>query len=408
MTQFALTLWVWQQTGSATALTLITFFSQLPSLAFTIFAGVIVDRANRKNLLILADAIAVLSSLVLLALYVFDSLQIWHLYLLGAINSSFTQLQQLTYNASLTLILPPQHYTRASSMGSALHYGSAIVAPALAATLYPLIDLSGILGIDILTFSAAFGTLLSVSIPQPQRPLDTTPDSPLNAITLKASLLEGFQYILQRAALRRLLIVTAAFWFFHDLGGALYDPLILARTQGDAGVLASMSGAAGIGGVMGAVVVSVWGGSKHRLGDLRGGMIGAGISKICFGLGRSPLLWLPAQFCSSLNFPLIGSSELALWMGHVSPEIQGRVFAAQSLILQGFSAIAALLAGPLAEIIFEPAMTSETLLSRCLGWLVGTNPGAGIAIIYVLCSIAMLAVGGGLYRFSATGRSITN
>ena len=168
--------------------------------------------------------------------------------------------------------------------------------------------------------------------------------------------------------------------------------MILARTDGSAQVLASTAAAAGIGGVTGAVLLSVWGGPKQRVTGMLAGFIGAGLSKTVFGLGRSPQIWIPAQFCSSLNFPLLGSSENALWMKSITAEKQGRVFAANALVLQGVSAIAALIAGPLAENVFEPWVTSLGKLPF-LSYLWGTGSGAGVALLYVLTSLGLVLVG---------------
>lgn len=167
MTEFALSIWAWQLTGSATALALVGFFSQLPRIPITLFAGVIVDRCNRRHLMMLGDSIAVLSTIAIGLLYFTHNLQIWHLYLTGAVNSCFGQLQQLAYSTSITLLVPQHQYTRASSMGSIVHYGSTIFSPALAGSLYPVIGLVGILLIDLSTFAVAIATLLFVHIPQP-------------------------------------------------------------------------------------------------------------------------------------------------------------------------------------------------------------------------------------------------
>lgn len=122
MTQFALILWAWQLTGSATALASIGFFSQLPSIFMSLFAGIIVDRANRKYLMILGDASAAISTLAILIFYLTGQLTIWYLYFAALINSGFGQIQQLVYSASITLLVSSQNYTRATSMNWIVHY----------------------------------------------------------------------------------------------------------------------------------------------------------------------------------------------------------------------------------------------------------------------------------------------
>ena len=385
MTEFALTLWVWEVTGSATALALVGFFSRLLRIPVTLVAGLIVDRLNRKYLMILGDSIAALSTIGIGALFLADSLQIWHLYFAASLNGSFVQIQNLAYKASISSMVSPHQLTRANSMNSAVHYGSAIFGPALAGVLYPLIGLMGILLIDLVTFGVAIATLCSIHIPQPASQNTTEIESLFSQLTF------GFRHVWQKSGLRSLLLITTAFWFFHDLGGTVYDPMILARTNSSATILASTASAAGIGGVTGAILLSIWGGPKRRVTGLLAGFIGAGLSKTVFGLGRTLQVWIPAQFCSSLNFPLLGSSENALWMESVPPAIQGRVFAANSLTIQSVSALGVLLAGPLADRLLEPAMMTH----RLPGF--GSGPGAGMAVLYTACALAMVLVGIGVF-----------
>jgi hypothetical protein len=283
-------------------------------------------------------------------------------------------------------MVPPRQLTRANSMNSAVHYGSAIFGPALAGVLYPSIGLMGILLIDLATFGIAIATLLSVRIPQPAPHTRTESETWLTKLTF------GFREVWRQPSLRSLLLISTTFWFFHDLGGAIYNPMILIRTNGNAQVLASTASAAGIGGVTGAILLSFWGGPRRRVTGMLAGFIGAGLSKTMFGLGRTPQIWIPTQFCSSLNFPLLGSSENALWMNSIIPKNQGRVFAANSLIFQGVSAIATLIAGPLAEGIFEPLITSQKKLPF-LSSLLGSGPGTGISLLYVLTSLCLVLVG---------------
>jgi len=165
MSGFALRIWAWEITGQATAIALVAVSTQIPRLLITPFAGIIVDRFNRKLLLIAGDTISVLSTLAILFLYLSGNLQIWHLYVTGAVNGAFNQLQSLAYSASISLMVPKQQYTRASSMGSVLHYGSIIIAPALAGSLYYVIGLLGILLIDVATFFVAIATVLFVPFP---------------------------------------------------------------------------------------------------------------------------------------------------------------------------------------------------------------------------------------------------
>lgn len=429
MSWFALTLWVWELTGSATALALVDFFSLLPRIFISIFAGIIVDRTNRKHLMMLGDVIAAISTLAILILHLSGSLAIWHLYLAASINGGFGQIQQLAYSTSITLLVSPQNYTRANSMNSAVHYGSNIIAPAIAGVLFPIIGLSGILPIDLATFGVAIATLIWIRIPQPTQRQEVqvlkntasyetgsagekfigntedvplVPQSPSRLVTKEGKISKltvlwsevtyGIHYIWQRNSLRTLLLVTALFWFAHDLG-VVSRAMILARSNNNSQVLGAISSAAGIGGVTGAIILSAWGGISSRVNGMLLGFMGAGIAKTIFGLGQSLTIWLPAQFCSSLNFPLLRSSETALWMKAIPPKIQGRIFAANSLVLESVRAIAILIAGPLSARFTELAMQSQTIISSLFASVFGSGVGAGMALLYVISAISMFTVG---------------
>lgn len=389
MTVFAITLWAWELTGSATALALIGFFYFAASISIAPFAGVIVDRSNRKRLIILGDTVAGLSTVAILLLHLAGNLEIWHIYLVAILNGLCSQVQTLAYSVSIPMLVPKQHYTRAISMGSVLSYGAAIIGPALAGVLYSLIGFTGILLIDLTSFIVGISTIFAVHIPQPviseagrQSPTGIFPE-----------LAFGFRYIFARKSLLALLLLASFFGFAHDIGDSLYSPMILARTNSNAQVLASLQAAAGVGGVTGGILLSVWGGHKRRIHSLLLGMVGAGVSKIIFGLAQIPLIWIPAQFCSSFNFPAISSSDRAIWLTKVEPDLQGKVLATHTLI-SGFSpAIGRLLAGPLADYIFEPAMKPDGNLAAIFGGMFGSGSGAGMALLYVICALGMLSVG---------------
>ncbi|MDJ0737595.1 MAG: MFS transporter [Nostocaceae cyanobacterium] len=392
MTTFAIEIWVWEVTGEATSFTLLGFFTLLPSIAVTMISGLIVDRYQRKLLMIIGDTVAVLVTIIIILLYVTKNLQIWHLYITGAIAGIFSELQYLAYSASVGLMIPKKHYSRASSMEFLSSYGSQIIAPAFAGYLYHVIGLLGISLIDIFTFTCAITSIFAVKIPQPAQNNDNQESE-----NIFQQLGFSWRYIYTHKNLLALLTIGLLFWFFHDLGGSIYTPMILARSNNNTIVLGSLASAAGIGGVVGALIMGVWGGPKRPINGFLWGMIGAGISKIIFGLGNSAFVWISAQFCSSLNFPLNGSSENTIWLTKVAANIQGRVFAVRSLLLQFVSAMAYLIAGPIVDSVFEPAMKPGGQFIWLFAGIFGTDKGAGMALLYTLCALCMLLVGVGGY-----------
>ncbi len=395
MTSFAIEIWIWEVTGEATAFTLLGFFTLLPSIAVTMISGLIVDRYQRKLLMIVGDTVAVLTTIIIILLYINNNLQIWHLYIIGAVARIFSELQYLAYSASVGLMIPKKHYSRASSMEFLSSYGSQIIAPAFAGYLYHIIGLMGISLIDIFTFSCAIISVLIVKIPQPPQHNDIQESE-----SIWKEIRFGWRYIYAHKNLFALLSIGLLFWFFHDIGDAIYTPMILARSNNNTIILGSLASAAGIGGVLGALIMGMWGGPKRPINGFLWGMIGAGISKITFGLGNNAFVWILAQFCSSLNFPLNGSCENAIWLTKVAANIQGRVFAVRSLSLQFVSAMAYLIAGPIVDRVLEPAMKPGGQLAWLFAGMFGTDKGAGMALLYTLCALCMLIVGlwGHLWR----------
>jgi len=395
MSTFAFNIWAWEFSGQVTSLALVDIFTLLPSILFSPIAGVIVDRCNRKLLMVLGDTITVTLTVMIVLLYLNNQLQVWHLYITGAIAGTFNQIQWLAYSASVSLMVPAKHYARASSLDFVSGYGANIVGPALAGYLYYSIGLAGICVIDVVTFLIAISSILLVKVPQPS--LQET-ESQINP-NIWREFVFGMRYIRARRGMLALLIAGFLFWLPYDICDLLYTPMILSRSGNDTVVLGSLASAAGVGGVIGALVISRWGGFKRRIKGVLIGMAGIGLSKTVLGLGKTPWIWMLAQFSASLYAPLSGSSTTAIWMAKVHPNIQGRVFAARSLVEQLTSAFAYLVAGLLADNVFAPAMQPGGILTPFFGRLFGTGTGAGISVLYVICALCMTLVGLCGYQF---------
>ncbi|MEM1368908.1 MAG: MFS transporter [Cyanobacteria bacterium P01_H01_bin.15] len=401
MTVFALIFWVWNETGSATSLALVTFFSQVPRIIVTPLAGIVVDRFPRKQLIILGDVVAMLCTVLIGLLFLNDSLKIWHLYGIVALYGSFGQLQTLAYSTSIALLVPKEDYTRAESMVASVNYSGAIFSPILAGSLYPLIGLRGIIGIDLSTFLVAFALLLAVKIPTApkQKTNENSRDEINNTQVSWQNLTFGFRYIFARPGFVALVMAFSFFALPSDIGKALYNPMILARSGGNEQVLGIVTTAAGIGGVIGALFLSWQGGFKRRINGLLLGFAGTAACKIVLGLGQSLEVWVIAHFLATLLIPLYYSSSNAIWYAKIPPALQGRVLAADQMIGLIIGSLAPLVAGPLADYVFEPAMQADGVLAPWFGTIFGTGTGSGMALLYTSMAVIMLAIGLGGYCF---------
>jgi MFS family permease len=398
MTNFALSFWLFEQTGKATTLTWAIFFFIAPSILLSPIAGALVDRSNRKRIIILSDLAAGIATVGLLLLFATDSLQIWHVYVANIIAGAFNSLQFPAFGAAVTMMIPKQHYARASGMMSLADAASGILAPAFAGALLGVIGLEGIMFIDVITFVAAIGTVALVAIPQPER----TAEGMEGKGSLWQESLYGFRYIWRRPSLLGLQLVFFALNFLAMFGLAVLIPMILARTGNNELALASVQSIGAIGGVAGGLMLSTWGGPRRKVhGVLTGMFLGSLLGEFVMGVGRTVPVWAFGAFMSHFFIPIINGSNQAIWQAKVAPDVQGRVFSVRRLIAQVTAPVAAVIAGPLADNVFEPAMQPGGAWSDMFGWLVGTGPGAGMGLMLVLAGVFGAAVGLGGYLFPA-------
>jgi len=395
MTHFAMSIWAWQETGQATPLALVGFFSVAPLVIFSPFAGVLVDRWNRKFVMALSDIGAGIVTLTIYILLITGNLEIWHLYITGAVGGIFGAFQWPAYSAAISLIVPKKHYARTSGMISMAEFGVGIIAPIMAGFLIPLIGVTGIIAIDIVTLIVALGFLMMVFIPEPKRkPVDKTSGA------FFRELIFGFRYLIDRRSLLLLQMVFFLGNFFFSIAWTLVTPMILATTRGNSAILGSVQSAGAVGGLVGGFILTAWGGPKKKIhgvlvGWILSGLLGLGI----MGLGRALPYWLVANFFVMFVMPMINGSNQAIWQMKVAPEVQGRVFSVRRFVAQITSPISMAIAGPLADQVFEPAMSgSGHWMSQLLGPIFGTGPGAGMAIIILISGILVVGVGLGAYQ----------
>src|SRR5690349_12858111 len=388
MTAFALTIWVFEKTGSATALGLMQVFFITPLLIITPIAGVLVDRHNRKLMMMISDLMAGLATITILVLQAFGVLDVWHLYAAAIFQGLGNAFQWPAYSAAISTMIPKEKYGRANGMMSLIDMGPQVLSPMLAGALLPVIGLTGILSLDVTTFLLAILVLFFVHIPQPPRTIE---GAQAQGNIFKESVF-GFRYIFARPSLLGLQLV----FFFGNLcsGIALtvLAPMILLRTGNDSVSLGFVQSAGAIGGVVGGIAMSAWGGFKRKVHGVLGGWIVCSFFFALMGVGTWVPFWIATNAISALFVPLINGSNQAIWQSKVAPDVQGRVFSARTLIAWMTNPISPLIAGTMADYVLEPAMRVPTGLSSALGWLVSPGPGAGMGLlIFFSCLGGILA-----------------
>ncbi len=401
MTRFALLIWAYQQTGEATTLALLGFFAWFPYLLISPIAGVWVDRLDRKRILILADLASGLTTIFVFTLFLMGDLAIWHIYLLEGLTSIFDAFQYPAYGASVSLLLDKQQYSRANGLRSLAYNGTQIAAPLLGGALLPWLGIGGVMVIDIVTFAVAMICFAFVRIPSAHAATTEHPNRPF-----WQDLQFGFRFIFARRGLLGLMIIFMGIEFCAALTYfSVLPALILARSGGNEVALGMVQAALGGGGVLGGILVSVWGLPRRKIHAVCG-LCGVSflLGDFLFATGRTLPAWITAALVAAVFIPFISSGYITVWQLKVHPALQGRVLAVADMFRTLPKPVGYLIAGPLADRILEPAMAPQGTLAPIFGWLVGTGPGAGIGLMFVGTAILGALISFGGYLFPAIRR----
>ncbi|MDY7094893.1 MAG: MFS transporter [Acidobacteriota bacterium] len=384
--RFTVMLWAWEQTGEATTLALLGFFEMGTTVLLSPLAGAVADRMPRKWALILSDLGAGAVTAALLTLYLTGHLQVWHLYVGAVLSGAFETFQFPAYSAAVTVLVPRRHYARASGLISMAETASRAFGPPLAAALLPWLNYGGLLVLDLATLGLALMILVFLRIPEPE----VSEEGARSRGSLLHEASWGFRYIFARRGLLGLQLLLSAVNFLASFAVVLRSPMILARTAGDAQILGNVQAAAGIGGLVGGLLLASWGGPRRRVHGVFAGIFLAMLGNLILGSGQTAWVWAAGAFLFPLAITVSNGSNQAIWQAKVAPDLQGRVFAVRRQIAQLAGLPGMLLAGPLADRLFEPALSPGGQLTPSLGPVFGTGPGAGMGLLLALSGIAGL------------------
>lgn len=389
LTGFALGVWVFQQTGSVTQFALIALFSTLPGIIFSPFAGALVDRWDRRIAMIVSDAGAALCTTAIALLLFSGGLQIWHLYLLLSISSTFSAFQWPAYSAATTLLVPKEQLGRASGMVQVAEAVAGIGSPVIAGTLMGMMPVYTIMFIDVSTFLFALLTLILIRVPRPEVSAEN--------LTARGSLwreaVYGWNYITARPGLLGLLLFFASTNFTGSIVQVLFTPLVLSfSSPATLGLIMTIGG---VGMLAGSLLMSIWGGPKRRIFGILGFSLLQAVVLFAAGFPPNVVILSAAVFVFLFTGPLISGCSQAIWQTKTAPDVQGRVFSVRRMIAWSSLPLAYILAGPLADRVFEPLMAADGALAGSVGRILGVGPGRGIGLLFILLgslSLLMTAI----------------
>jgi DHA3 family macrolide efflux protein-like MFS transporter len=381
MTAFALGVYVFQQTGSSAQYALIVLMLYVPQILLTLAGGVLADRYSRRRLLLMANIAASVVSVGLVLVLAAHALSVGLVYAATFVFAICSAIQYPAFAASIALLVPTRHLSRANGLVQMAGAVSRVLAPVLAAALLVWLGILAVVIIDLATFLYAIATLAVVRIPQPAR---ARPPAAGGWQVLREAR-AGLAFITERPGLLRLLGFFTAANVASGFALALLTPLVLRfGSRVDLGFVLSAEGA---GLLLGAILMIVWGGPSRRIHGVlgAGGLFGLGI--VALGAHAAVAVVAAAAFCYAMCLPVVNASNSTIWQSKVPAEMQGRVLGTLRTVALSFIPVSALLAGTLADGVFEPLMRAQGQLAGSVGRLIGVGPGRGIALMLVVVGL---------------------
>jgi MFS family permease len=394
---FAIGIWLYQQTGSASQFTLVALCTALPQMLISPFAGVLIDRHPRRLVMALADTGAALCTLLLAGLFISGQIQVWHIYLTTALGAAFGALQTPAYKALVASVTEKAQLARINGLLQLGQGFAEILAPALAGVLVLALGVPGVLLIDLASFCIGVLTLLLVPFVEPQaasRAASSTFPSWTNELR------QGWQALRSDSGLVNFLRYEILFAYLWNIFSVLAVPMFLGLA--DARSLGVTLTLAGFGMLTGSLILSAWGGPRRRLNGL---LIFEMFSALGFCLmGSRPILWLvaAAAFLAHFTLAFVAGLSESIWQGRVDRSLQGRVFSIKQAAVKATTLLAYLTAGALADRVMDPLLRPGGLLVKSLGPWLGVGPGRGIALLFFMIGLVKAVAVVWVYRSPGT------
>lgn len=388
MTGFATVIWMYSNSGQVMSSSLLAICSTVPYLIVSLLGGVVVDKMNKKKIMLICDSIAAAGSVMLLGCYILGYLQLWVLCLVNIINGFMNAFQNPASQVAVTLLVEQKDYARIGGIQSTMGALVGIFQPILATTILNVLGLQWILIVDLCTFVFAFLVLLFVV----QIPDEIASDSQSSFSEIWNGLKEGIDFISGNRPILMLLIMYCILEFIGAISfDGMFTPLLLARTNNNETIVGIVSSFMAIGCIVASVILSMMEQPKKKLPIMYFGSYMCLIGITLFGMGRSLVWWCIVVFIGCFGSPIYHTYQTIIIREKVDASMQGRVFSLQGMITQALTPLGFLGGGMLADYIFEPLMKKMFLGKNIITFFVGRQNGSGIGLIFVIAGLVGIA-----------------
>lgn len=384
MMSFALIIWSYQQQGSALTTALLTVCSYTPYVLMSIFAGALSDKWNKKATMLICDSFAAASTVVVLILLQTDSLEIWHLYCLNAVNGLMNTVQKPAADVTISLLTPPKHYQKVSGMQSFSNSLVTILTPVIATAFLTLLGIRAVIIFDLFTFAIAFLALFCfVEIPQNKQE-NKEPESVLESA--KA----GLQYLKRNRGILDLILFLAAINLTASVYNAALPAMLLSRSGGGEVALGVVNTVTGLTMLVGSILSSFLPAPRSRVRVICNALlISMSTENFFLALGQSVPIWCIGAVLGWISIPIMNANMDVLFRSNIPIPIQGRVYSARNTLQFFTIPVGYFLGGILVDRVFEPYMASQ-IAGSILTTIFGKGKGSGAALLFFV--IAFIGV----------------
>jgi len=386
MTSYALVLWLYNSSGSALKTALLTVCSYAPYVLMSIFAGALSDKWNKKRTMLLCDLFAAATTVAAFVLIKTEALELWHLYAINAVNGLMNTVQQPAGEVAATQLIPKEYYQKTSGLRSLSRSLNSLLTPVIATVLFTLGGVTAVMTVDLITFAAAFLTLLLfIPIPEPEKTEDKK-DS------LLASAKEGLKWLKGSPTVLKLIFFLAGINLIASAYNAALPAMVLSKASDGEKVLGTVNFFAGAAALAGSLIASFTPAPKNRIRAICLSLFfSMSTENFMLAFSSSPVVWCAGAICGWLTIPYMGANLDVILRSTIPPDMQGRVYSCRNTLQFFTIPVGYLSGGILIDKVFEPYMSGQPA-DGTLTALFGSGKGSGAAMLFAVLGVAGVAV----------------
>lgn len=383
MTNFALVIWLYQDSGSALTTALLSVCSYAPYVIMSIFAGAISDKWNKKTVMLVCDCFAALCTVITLILLKTGTLAVWHLYILNALNGLMNSVQSPASDVAITLLTPEKHYQKTSGMRSFSNSLVSILTPVFAAAIVSFAGIEAVIAFDLITFTVAFCVLMFfIKIPE-------APQKSENNETLLQSAKSGFVYLKYNKEILWLILFLSAINLIASINSSVLPAMVLSKANETA--LGLVNSCVGIATLFGSLVATFFPKPRSRIKVICNCLLfSMSTENFLLSFGNHTIIWCIGSVLGWILIPLMGANYDVIFRSNVPKEVQGRVYSVRNTLQFFTIPVGYFLGGFLVDEVFEPFMenTEISLFTN----IFGNGKGSGASLLFFIIGAAGVMV----------------